>query len=112
MNRNHYSILFPNGDKQELDHSLKIGDIVDINGNVYTSFHLNPKKIAYKVAGMKSRTPFKDVYFLYKLELLTALEVNDEIFYRKAVGEEKNKPVSLGDVLDKLEKKLKKGKWR
>jgi len=112
MDRDHYTIIFPEGDKQEIEHSLKVGDIVDINGNVYQKFNLDPKKIAYRVCGMKSWNHFKDVYWEYKLELLSAVEVNDEIFYDDSLKTKDKYGSQFEDVLKKFEKEIKKkGKW-
>jgi hypothetical protein len=101
-----YFIFFPDGEKQEIFHPLTIGDFVDVNGNIYLLKDLNPRKIAYRVSGMKSETYFKETTFFYRLELLNRDEVSDEIGF----NEFKKKDLDYEKIFNKLEKKLKKKK--
>ncbi len=78
-----YFLLFPEGDRQEIYHPLKFGDIVDINGNVCSLGGLSPKKIAYKVTGVQQKSHFKEVAYFYRVELLNRDEVIDEMLFLK-----------------------------
>lgn len=77
-----YFLLFPEGESQEISHSLRFGDIVDINGNVCTLPMLSPRKIAYKVTSIQKKTHFKETTIYYSLELLNRNEVIEEISFR------------------------------
>jgi hypothetical protein len=101
----YYYIFFPDGEKQEINHPLAIGDIVDINGNIYSLKELNPQRIAYKVNGVKKQSHFKETAVFYKLDLLNRDEVAEEIDFTRFT-----KNVDLNKVFEKLEKKLKKKK--
>ena len=100
-----YYIYFPDGERQEIFHSLAMGDIVDINGNVCSIRDLDPRKIAYKVSGIKKQSHFKETAIFYKLDLLNRDEVVEEIDFF-----EYKKKTDLNKVFDDLEKKFKKKK--
>ncbi|HPO49979.1 MAG TPA: hypothetical protein PLO89_06595 [Spirochaetota bacterium] len=78
-----YFLIFPEGDNQEISHSLRYGDIIDINGNVYSPSSLDPRKIAYEVTGIQKKTHFKETTIYYRVEKLNRNEVADEIFFSK-----------------------------
>jgi len=101
-----YYIVFPEGDIQEISHPLSIGDIVDINGNVYgeDELKLSPKEIAYQVTGKSEKNHFKEYFIHYKLDMLNADEIKEEIIYRTL--EEKRRKEKLNKVYGNLEKKL------
>ena len=103
-------LVFPEGDIQPVDHILSFGDIVDINGNVFTEKTLDPYKIAYRVSGIKKRNHFKEHKFYYKLEILSSDEVRGEKKYLTAM--EKKRKDKLDKVFDKLEKKIKKRRFK
>jgi hypothetical protein len=103
----YYYIYFPDGEKQEIFHPLSVGDIVDINGNIYSIKNLDPHKIAYKVNGFKKQSHFKETAIFYKLDLLNRDEVADEIDYTMI-----HKNVDLNKVFEDLERKLRKKKKR
>jgi hypothetical protein len=95
--------VYPDGDKQEINHSLMMGDIVDLNGDICGANDLNPRKIAYKVAGCKRQDYFKEITWFYKLELLTASDVEDEINFQSA---KKFKDEQLDKIFAKIEKRI------
>lgn len=104
----YYYIVFPNGDKQPIDHSLNVGDMVDINGNIFEQTTLNPKQITYLVNGKKEKIHFKETHIYYKLDLMKAVEVNDEIFFHDYLKNKDLMEAKLKKVFDKMEKKFKK----
>ncbi|HOJ65260.1 MAG TPA: hypothetical protein PLE45_12660 [Spirochaetota bacterium] len=81
MEYNYYILCYPDGGKQQIYHKLSFGDIVDINGNILSPNELDPYKITYKVSGMYKKYNFKEVYWFFKLDLMTRDEVEDEIEY-------------------------------
>jgi hypothetical protein len=100
-----YYLVFPEGDIQEIEHPLKFGDLVDLNGNIFSIRNLNPSQITYRVSGIKSNTKFKETTYHYKLELFTANDVRAEIAFSNLT----DKKSSLYDIiLSKLENKLNK----
>lgn len=101
-----YYIVFPNNDVQEIPLPLKIGDVVDINGIKQETSGLNPKKIAYRVSGMRETGRFKEKDYYFKLELLTAEEVGEEKTYRTA--QEKKLKAKYDRVFEKMAKKASK----
>lgn len=103
-----YVLVFPDGDRQEIDHPLEMGDIVDINGNPFKTGAMHIKKIAYRVSGIKQDIHFKEITYFYKLSLLDVAEVEDEIIHRK-LNEQKRKE-KLDNVFSNLEKKFLKNK--
>jgi len=110
MERNHYFINFPDGDEQEIFHPLRFGDIVDLNGNICSYKELDPKRITYKVNGINKKIYFKDISWYFKLELLTANEVNGEINYQEAVTKKKKAEKVLEKLYNRVEKRNKKRK--
>jgi hypothetical protein len=103
---NNYFLVFPEGEIQEIDHPLKFGDLVDINGNVFHKNDLNPRSITYKITGIKNETKFKETTYYYKLDLFTADEVREEINFFDLMDK---KDKFLDNVMKKLEKKVNKG---
>ncbi|MBP5450337.1 MAG: hypothetical protein J6Y01_09515 [Spirochaetales bacterium] len=100
-----YFIIFPDGEQQEIHHSLMMGDIVDINGNICGSSDLDPHRIAYRVAGCRRNDYFKEITWYYKLELMTRDDVEDEIHF---LGAKQFKEEHLDKIFKKLEKRLEK----
>jgi len=102
----YYYIFFPEGESQEIFHPLVMGDIVDVNGNVYSPKELDPKKIAYKISSVKKESKFKETFIYYRLELLNRDEVSDEVNFVTY----KKKKQNYDEIFLNLEKKLKKKK--
>ena len=95
----------PDGDKQEIEHSLKFGDLVDINGNVYQQNQLDPFQITYRVSKINNRTYFKETSYYYQLELMNRDEVNDEIFYKTSIDFKNKIDERYEKIIKKMEKK-------
>ncbi|HBD92606.1 MAG: hypothetical protein A2015_15900 [Spirochaetes bacterium GWF1_31_7] len=110
MEYHSYYIVFPEGDAQQIRHPLDIGNIVDMNGNLYEDENrLHPKLIAYRVSGYSKKINFKEIDHYYRLAILNADEVTEELLYRTL--EEKNRKEMLNKVYTNLEKKLRNKKW-
>jgi hypothetical protein len=101
-----YYLCFPDGDTQEIDHPLTMGDLIDINGNVFSQEELNPREITYRVSIVKKETKFKETFVYHFVEMLTRDDVIDEIEYTNF--EKKKQNIDLNAVFNKLEQKLKK----
>ncbi len=109
---NSYFIKYPDGDTQQIDHSLKVGDIVDINGIVFLAKDLKPDKIAYKVTGMVKKINFKEINWYYKLDLMFAEEVVEERDFKKIMEIREKKINAAYDKIVKNFGKTDKGrKW-
>ncbi len=110
MEYNTYYIHYPDGDKQEIKHQLKIGDLVDINGFIFKTEQLDPSRIAYQVTGLKKIQRFKEVDWHFKLDLMYADEVKDEKQFRKLMEMKEKK---INDAFNRIVKnfsKTEKGK--
>jgi hypothetical protein len=70
-----YYIVFPDGETQEIDHSLVPGDLVDINGNSLAIPLPTNRMIAYQISGKRTREERGVVATLYRLEQLNAQEL-------------------------------------
>ena len=65
------AIVFPEGDSQEIQHKLKINDIVDLNGNPLNLPLPTFKMIAYRVYKISTRRTRNEEILEYHLDLLT-----------------------------------------
>ncbi len=106
MEYNYYILCYPDGGKQQIYHKLTVGDIIDLNGNILTPKELNPYNITYKVTGVHKKFYFKEIYWYFKLDLMTRDEVEDEIDYLES--KEFLDSNFLNKVFNKLEEKIKK----
>lgn len=68
-------IVFPEGDMQEIEHSLKIGQLVDINGVPLPLPLKTSKMIAYRVSKKSTKETRGEVNCYYYLEQLTRNEL-------------------------------------
>lgn len=110
MEYHSYFIVFPEGDVQQIRHSLNMGNIVDINGNPYEGeLTLNTRQIAYRVSGYSKKINFKEIDHYYRLSILNVDEVKEEILYRTL--EEQKRVEKLNKVYNNLEKKILNKKW-
>lgn len=74
-----YYIIFPEGEKQEILHSLPIGTLIDINGNVLSQRLTTNKIIAYQIASKRTFEERGIVQTVYMLEQLSSDELLDYI---------------------------------
>ena len=111
MEYHSYFIVFEeNNDIQEIQWSLDIGAIVDMNGQPFVDENtLSTRALAYRVAGYSKKIHFKEIEHYYRLQLLDIDEVRDEIQYRTL--EEAQRKEKLNKVYSDLEKSITK-KWR
>lgn len=68
-------LVYPEGDTQEIEHSLHIDDLVDLNGNILPLPLRNPKMIAYRVfkKSTREKTGYNSTYFHLELVPVTEL---------------------------------------
>jgi hypothetical protein len=69
------TIVYPDGDEQEISHDLRVNQIVDLNGAPLSFPLQTPRIIAYRVMGKRTTLGpgAEDVY--YSLSLLTRPEL-------------------------------------
>ncbi|MDR2607732.1 MAG: hypothetical protein LBC57_05005 [Treponema sp.] len=67
-----YFIVFPEGDVQEIPGKLPVNGIVDINGNVLPLPLSTNRMIAYRIAGIRTKTAKGSSETYHLLELLSA----------------------------------------
>ncbi|WP_024465181.1 hypothetical protein [Treponema pedis] len=72
-----YYIVFPDGEKQEINRSIPAGYLIDINGNPISVPLPTNKMIAYQVAGKRTLQECGIIRTFYILEQLTAEELLD-----------------------------------
>ncbi len=64
-------IVYPEGDTQEIDHELRVNQIVDLNGITLPLPLPTVRMIAYRVYKVSTRENIGESITLYYLELLT-----------------------------------------
>lgn len=110
MEYHYYILCYPDGGRQQIYHKLTMGDIIDLNGNILKLSELDPYKITYKVTGIYKKNYFKEIYWYFKLELMTRDEIEQEIEYLES--KEFLDSELLNKIFNKLEEKIKKRKNR
>ncbi len=76
---NSQTIVFPDGDTQEIQHKLKINDIVDLNGIPFRLPLPTIRMIAYRVYKISTRRTRNDEILEYHLDLLTRKDMQELI---------------------------------
>ena len=71
----HY-ILYPEGDTQEIDRELRIGQIVDLNGNPLSFPLPSTKMIAFRVYKVSTKEFPGEEARIYYLELVPPAELH------------------------------------
>ena len=69
-------LVFPEGDRQEIEHSLRVNQIVDLNGNVLPLPLRNPKIIAYRIVKVRTVPTLGEENTYYYLELVPVTELS------------------------------------
>jgi hypothetical protein len=64
-------LVYPEGDTREIDHALRIDEVVDLNGNPLSLPLPTPRMIAYRVYRISTAESRAEVVTSYFLELLT-----------------------------------------
>ena len=75
MKYNVTEIIYPEGDRQEINHTLSINQIVDINGFPLNLPIQTPKMIAYKVYRKSTQETKNEVITSFFLQQLTIMEL-------------------------------------
>jgi len=70
-----YHIVYPEGDRREIEHPLTVSDVVDINGTPLPLPLPTNRMIAYHGAGKRTQEERGVVATWYLLELLSAEEL-------------------------------------
>ena len=70
------TIVYPEGDSREIEHDLRVNQLVDLNGNALALPLRTPKMIVYRVWKVSTETtPRHEENVLYHLELVTRPEL-------------------------------------
>jgi len=77
MTRVSHQIVYPEGESQEIGHSLRAGQIVDLNGVPLGLPLPTTRMIAYRVYRKSTRTTRGEEIVSYHLELLTRDDLED-----------------------------------
>ncbi len=70
-------IIYPEGDKQEIDHSLTINQLVDINGGPLPASSIQPRMISYRVGKISTQSLRNEEITNYHLELVRREELEE-----------------------------------
>ncbi|MBN2051589.1 MAG: hypothetical protein JW760_14145 [Spirochaetales bacterium] len=68
-------LVYPEGDRQEIGHSLSFGAVVDLNGNPMVFPLPSSRMIAYRVSSIRTREKTGESITEYGLERLTEPEL-------------------------------------
>lgn len=74
---NVYMIVFPEGDTQQIGHSLSVNEMVDVNGRPLDLPLSTNRMIAYRVQRISTQSTRNDEVKLYFLELIRADELTE-----------------------------------
>lgn len=77
MKYDEHEIVYPDGDRQTVGHSLRVNQIVDLNGNPLRLPLPDSKIIAYRVYRKSTRETRNEVITEYHLELVPVLELRE-----------------------------------
>ena len=70
------SILYPEGDSREVDHELRVNQLVDLNGNPLSPPLPSARMIVYRVWKVSTETTLRhEENVCYHLELVTRPEL-------------------------------------
>lgn len=75
MDRIYRFLVYPEGDTQEIEHRLRINQIVDINGQPLPFPLATAKVIAYRVYKISTQTSIGEEAVSYHLELVEPREL-------------------------------------
>ncbi len=70
-----YKLKYPEGDEKEIEHSLTINQIVDLNGNPIGLPIPSPKMIIYRVFRISTTEERGEITKYYFLELIVGKEL-------------------------------------
>lgn len=68
-------LVFPDGDTQEIEHTLTIDDIVDVNGFILSESALETTNLMYRVHKIRQQENTGCVITFYYLEQLTIFDI-------------------------------------
>jgi hypothetical protein len=73
--RRTFVIAYPEGDGREIEHPLRVNELVDLNGNPLSLPLPTAKMIVYRVWKISTNVQWKDEEICYHLELVTRPEL-------------------------------------
>ncbi|MGD0723948.1 MAG: hypothetical protein ABSB63_00110 [Spirochaetia bacterium] len=72
-------IVYPEGDSREIEHELRVNQLVDLNGNPLALPLPSAKMIVYRVWKVSTRTERHSDQVSYHLELVTRPELESVV---------------------------------
>lgn len=72
-----FKIIFPEGDNQEIQHRLKVNQMVDINGNPLPLPLPSSKMIVYRVYKISTSSNINEDITNYHLEQMSVYELEE-----------------------------------
>lgn len=72
-------LVYPDGETQEIEHSLRVGMIVDLNGLPMSGPVKSQRVIAYRVLSARQREERGEHSTYYGLELVSPYELMSEL---------------------------------
>ena len=70
-------LIYPEGEAQEIDHRLRINQLVDLNGNPLSLPLATDRMIVYRVFKISTNTPIGEEITNYHLELVRRDELTE-----------------------------------
>ncbi|MGA2639659.1 MAG: hypothetical protein ABSG21_02000 [Spirochaetia bacterium] len=71
------TIVYPEGDSREIEHDLRVNQLVDLNGNPLPLPLPSPRMIVYRVWKVETQAERHEESVLYHLELVTRPELEN-----------------------------------
>ena len=72
-----HQLVYPDGDTQEIEHRLRINEVVDLNGNPLSPPLPTSRMIAYRVFRISTSTRIGEEIISYYLDLLGRDELEE-----------------------------------
>jgi hypothetical protein len=73
------TIVYPEGDTREIEHELRVNQLVDLNGNPLPLPLPSPRMIVYRVWKVSTQSERHSEELFYHLELVTRPEIESVI---------------------------------
>jgi hypothetical protein len=73
------TIVYPEGDTREIEHDLRVNQLVDLNGNPLPLPLANPRMIVYRVWKVSTDAQRHSEDVFYHLELVTRPELESVV---------------------------------
>ena len=73
------TLVYPEGDTREIEHQLRVNQLVDLNGNPLSMPLPSPRMIVYRVWKVSTQAERNTEELFYHLELVTRPELESVI---------------------------------